>query len=363
MKIGIVTQSLLNNYGGILQNYALQKVLKDLGHEPITIDYVAHYSFRRFLIHNLKTIFYFLINSKNCNFISYFRKRKNIMSEFVSNYIITTNPVRKYSQKIIDDYNIETLIVGSDQVWRPQYNNDLEDMYFYFVKEKCISKIAYAASFGVDIWEYTKFQTLRCKRLIKRFDAVSVREDSGISLCQNFFDMNVEDVLDPTLLLSKEEYKKLCENIPKIEESFLLAYILDTNNYKNKLINDVSILKGIPIKKIHADNNATLSIPEWLSLIRDAEYVVTDSFHGMLFSVIFNKQFIVIANKERGLTRFTSFLKKFKLLNRLVFIEEYSTEINDISNIKIDYNNINSIKDLEKDKSVSFICNALKKHQ
>ena len=83
----------------------------------------------------------------------------------------------------------------------------------------------------------------------------------------------------------------------------------------------------------------------------------------MLFSVIFNKQFIVIANKERGLTRFTSFLKKFKLLNRLVFIEEYSTEINDISNIKIDYNNINSIKELEKDKSVSFICNALNKHQ
>ena len=105
MKIGIVTQPLLNNYGGLLQNYALQQVLKQLGHEPITIDYVAHFAFKKYIRYTLRTIILLCFCLKKRPFLSFFRTRNKYSSEFVSNHIITTCSVKNYSTSIIDKYN------------------------------------------------------------------------------------------------------------------------------------------------------------------------------------------------------------------------------------------------------------------
>ena len=318
MRVGIITQALLNNYGGILQNYALQQVLKRMEHDVITIDYVSHFSLKKYIIYTLKTFFLLFCNRRR-KFLSYFRKRNFYNQQFVNQYINTTYPTKRYSLKIIKDYNLDALVVGSDQVWRPEYNNDLYDMYLSFAcNREHLIRIAYAASFGLDKWNYTRKQTTQCTSLAKKFDAISVREFSGIELCKNNLDVHAVQVLDPTLLIGKEKYEELCKDVPVENTSFLAAYILDLNKEKEEFIYKIGKENNFPIKIFRADNNASFSIQEWLAVFRDAKYVITDSFHGTLFSIIFRKDFITIGNKKRGLSRFYSVLSDLHLKDRLV---------------------------------------------
>ncbi len=356
MKIGIVTQSLLNNYGGILQNYALQKVLKELGHEPITIDYVSRYSFKKYIIYTLKTFFIRLMcKKKSRGYVPFYRKRNTMMSDFVVSNVSVTKPVKKYTSRILDEYGIEGLIVGSDQVWRPEYNNDLFDMFFSFAKEKNILKISYAASFGIDFWNYTMGQTLKCKELIKDFKAISVRESSGIDLCKTKLNVDAVEVLDPTLLLPKEFYEKICCNIPRTKVPYLASYILDLDRDKKDLIYKIAEKKKVPVEIYGADLDAKLSIPEWLSMFRDAEFIVTDSFHGTLFSIIFRKNFITIGNKNRGLSRFNSILSKLGLQDRLISdVSDYSGYLN------IDWSKVEDLLDIAKSRSYDFLNSNIK---
>lgn len=329
MKIGIITQPLLNNYGGILQNFALQQILKKLGHEAITIEYVSHYRLKIWFNYTLKTIFLLFCGKKKWRkFIPYYRNRNSKIDFFVQLYINKTKPVKKYSSDIIYKNNIEGLIVGSDQVWRPEYNNDLYSMFLSFVNDKNILKFSYAASFGVEELSYTKSQVQKCRELLYKFNSISVREKSGIYICQKYFNINAVEVLDPTLLLPQEEYEKLCSNIPISETKFLASYILDINKEKKRTICQIGKEMNLPIKFFSADLNASQSIPEWIAIFRDAEFIITDSYHGTLFSIIFKKNFISIANANRGLSRFTSILSSLSLEDRL---------INDLSSSNIPY--------------------------
>lgn len=319
MKVGIITQPLLNNYGGILQNFALQHILKDLGHVPVTIEYVSHYRFKVWLIYTIKTIILSILGKKrNRKFVPYYRKRNPQIDAFVRSNISITKSVKRYTDELITENNIETLVVGSDQVWRPEYNNNLYDMYLAFAESSAIPKLAYAASFGVDKLLYSDMQINKCRELINKFKAVSVREKSGVRLCKKYFDINAIEVLDPTLLLAKEEYEKLCSDIPVSENSFLASYILDVDKEKEKVILQIGANMNLSVKFFSADLNANLSIPEWLSIFRDAKFIITDSYHGTLFSIIFQKDFLVIGNLKRGLARFKSILSTLSLDDRLV---------------------------------------------
>lgn len=316
MRIGIVTEKLAANYGGILQNWALQHVLKEMGHEPITIDYMEMTSYPMYVLSIIKTIFLFFIPSKRRRFHHYVKRetRKPLFDEFVQNNIIITLPCKRYTLRVLHENGIEALIVGSDQVWRPMYNKKLlPDMYLKFAKDFNGPKLSYAASFGVDNWEYSETQTKLCKKLIKRFTAVSVREESGCNLCKSFLDINATAVLDPTLLVSKEEYQKLCKHIPVDTSKYIGAYILNHNEQTDSIISEISKSLQIDnVKVFSADNASVLSIPEWIALFRDTEYVITDSFHGTVFSIIFEKQFRCIYNPTRGSSRFDDLLSKYE---------------------------------------------------
>lgn len=122
-------------------------------------------------------------------------------------------------------------MVGSDQVWRPKYNEGcLEEMFFRFAKDIKCPKLSYAASFGTDVWEFDDTQTKSCKELISKFDLVSVREPSGIVLCKDKLSVDAVQVLDPTLLLEKQDDLNLIEGTPRLcDKHFLAAYILDLN--------------------------------------------------------------------------------------------------------------------------------------
>lgn len=250
------------------------------------------------------------------------------------------------------DYKLDALVVGSDQVWNPLMGNiDIKDRYLQFAESSSIKRIAYAASFGVDKWEYTPEQTDAAKRLVRKFDAVSVREESGTALCRKWLNVEAEWVLDPTLLLHKENYEKLCEGIP-VCRNFLMAYILDADRAVSRYVESVAARCNLPVKYVYADAYMSLTIQEWLAMFRDASVVITNSFHGTVFSIIFNKQFLVLPNEKRGLARIQSLLSIFRLDERF----QRDMKINGgLCTEQIDWGKVDSILKREQNKSVNFL--------
>ena len=320
MKVGIVTQPLANNYGGILQNFALQQYLKKNGYSPMTIDFKdPPIRYSTYLYQCLKTCVAFFIPSRRHPFPRRdVNRRKDRNEAFVSKHICKTALVGKYDSRVIEEYGIEALVVGSDQVWRPAYNCYLEDMYLRFAAQADIPKISYAASFGVDHWEYTPEQTEACKALAAKFDAISVREGSGIDLCDKHLGVKAVEVIDPTLLLDREDYEKVCSDVPKQKKNVLAAYVLDLTKEKLDYLHELASAKQLEVQIFRADLNSTLTIEGWLAMFRDAEFVITDSFHGTVFSIIFNKPFLSFTNPVRGNSRFVNLLGKFGLTDRIV---------------------------------------------
>ena len=322
MKIGIVTQQLLNNYGGVLQNYALQCVLRKLGHTPLTIDYIRKMSRSRYIKLWLRALFYNLFHSTKRPLPQgrVVSPRHPHFADFVETHISRTKVVHKYTESLIADYGLEAVITGSDQVWRPRYNRGvLTNMFLDFVKnDSGVKKIAYAASFGVDSWEYKPNKAYKCRRLARELHAVSVREESGVTLCRAHLHVDAIEVLDPTLLLSSEEYQQILPPKSENRERYVAAYILDSTPEKIALIEQEAKRRGVPCRIFGAGKAVELSVAEWLTIFRDAEYIITDSFHGCVFSIIFRREFAAIINRNRGASRFLSLFGKFGLLDRVV---------------------------------------------
>ena len=317
MNISIVTQALLDNYGGLLQNFALQRVLKSMGHSPKTIDYrplTNFYSeFPRVFGSWLKTVYLFVFKGVRRDFARFRqpKKRNSIFDSFVTQWINVSAQISQYSYDLLKREMCDAVIVGSDQVWRPNMNLCIEDMYLKFAKNIPTRRIAYAASFGVDEWEYTEKQTKECSALAKKFKAISVREESGVGLCKNNLDVDATWVLDPTLLLQKDDYLKICEDVPAPSKTYLAAYVLNMDESIRKTCEQTAAEKGLELKVFSADAQASLSVPEWLAMFRDASFVITDSFHGTAFSIIFKKEFKCIYNESRGSARFDSLLNLY----------------------------------------------------
>lgn len=320
MRIAIITQPLRYNYGGILQNYALQLVLRRLGHDVTTIELPE--SERRSFSARIKEIIKNVLTAlsdKEGRLLHFYGEWSDTltlstnMRQFIKRHI----KEKKYqSYPISKEY--EAFVVGSDQVWRPMYSN-LDNAFLKFAEQWANKKrIAYAASFGTEEWEYTEEQTEKYKSLASLFDAISVREKSGIDICKKYLNVDATHVLDPTLLLTKEEYTlNLGLDSSNHNNTGLFYYFLDQNEYKRKLLVDIANQNGWNTYTVNSkveDTNAPLReriqppIEEWLQGFIDASFVVTDSFHGTVFSIIFNKPFLVIANPKRGLSRFNSLL-------------------------------------------------------
>lgn len=338
MKIAILTQPLHTNYGGNLQNFALQKVLKDMGHEPVTIDRHASIKPKAKLISTLKLgyfkrlVLHYLKGTPKPLWKSYFSSKKEQaylrqdITAFIDAYI--TKTPRLYSDKavqaIFKENNFDAVIVGSDQCWRPMYSPNIYTYYLDFLKDnKEIKKLAYAASFGTDEWEYTEEQTARCKKLIQQFDLVTVREKAAVNLVAEKLNKDAEFVLDPTLLLSKEDYIELFvgKNLP--DNKGIYTYILDDSDWKTQVVETAKETLGLPQfsnqHNKHTINSEKIpSIESWIKGFADADFVVTDSFHGTVFSIIFNKPFISLVNVSRGASRFESILGELELTERLL---------------------------------------------
>ncbi len=382
MKIAILTQPLFHNYGGLLQNYALQQVLKQCGHEPETIDWKRpKLPYVRLIISEVKTyLFHFLFPAKykKLQYVPSEQEQKIIRRNtdaFIKKYINKTPTVQTKDGFVLQANKsfYEAYVVGSDQCWRPSYNSFLPEMYLSFLKSDKIKRIAYGVSFGTDKWEYTLQQTKCCSELIKHFDVVSVRENSGVDLCKKYLGIDATVVLDPTLLLKKEDYIEIVKQINlKNSDGKLFYYILDPTPNKQSIVNNLAKCTSLKpftvlpkcqaevrtkedVKK-NIDDCIYPEVEKWLKAYEDAEMTIVDSYHGMVFSIIYNKPFWVIGNKERGETRFTSLLELLNLKDRLVY-EEDSLEIK--YDKEIDWGSVNkTIEELRK-FSISILSDSL----
>jgi len=208
---------------------------------------------------------------------------------------------------------MDAIIVGSDQVWRPMCNVPqvwLYEMFLDSVYDLEFPKIAYAASFGSEEWEYDDEQTNRCAKLVQAFRAVSMREDSGVRLCNDYLRCNALHVLDPTMLLKGEDYNALIDRPSVFNHPTLFAYLLDSSTEKIAQIKQIAAAKQLDIylKGANDDIMRDDSIEQWLNWIKSAKYVVTDSFHGAVFSILFHRPFNVYLDSWRGSARFNTLL-------------------------------------------------------
>ena len=374
MRIGVLTLPLHNNFGGILQAYALQKVLKYFGHNVVLIDKSRYVSlgpwYKKYPIYIKRSINKFIFGK---NIIVKADVEQNRVPKTIAKYtepFIEKNIRRVYTKDFsnIREKDFDVLIVGSDQIWRPKYfYSKIEDAYLDFAKEWKTKRITYAASFGTEEWEYTEEQTNNCATLLKKFNAVSVRESSAVQLCNDNFGVKAEHVLDPTMLLCKEDYIKLFKDYNTAQsDGNLFCYILDEGEEKKSIIDCIAKEKGLKpfyVNSRYEELDASLEeriqqpVEKWLHAFYDAEFIITDSFHACVFSIIFNKPFIVYGNKERGLARFKSLLSIFGLEERIVSTKEES--IKAISE-PIDWERVNEVHRQWKEKSMSFLNNNLK---
>lgn len=359
MKIALLNLPVDNNYGGHLQRFALITYLHKLGYQVTHINLISRaylpwykkpYSYtKRFILKYFfnKNIPIFLEkevckqNDVNCK----------LFNLFYDKYIPHTIPVYNIKDiKKICRGNFNAYIVGSDQVWRKSMTSQIGiDNYFLkFVEKENVKRIAYAVSLGVEENEFTDKDLKKLSHLYRKFNFVSVREINAVDvILQNkWFNPKPVLTIDPTLLLSKEDYVCLIENGRTVSQTInkIYCYILDYDKQIDDKIRLISFKKQLTYL-IHGLNTTdSVSIEQWLRNIKDAQMIVTDSYHGVVFSIIFNKSFMFLGNNKRGNARIESL---FSLLN-----------INKKDTLNIDWDNIRNIIH-NKVNEISYIWNLL----
>jgi len=374
MKIAIISLPLSYNYGGYLQCYALMETLRKLGHEVYYLqrENKIRKNSLKTTLDLIKNIFEYI----GLGFIVYtfeqqtntglYYKTKHFRS-FTQKYIKKISPVLRSTEDIqiyCKKHHIQAYITGSDQIWRGSYSRSVNDAFLGFAPKDAI-KIAYAPSFGSDIWEFTKEQTEFIENQLNTFKAISVREKDGIKLLGKNIKLNIAPivVLDPTLLLPKEHYLNIAKQVPY--RKGVLTYILNNNEKKAHIISEFCQKRNLQSYSVinPKTNSNTIKgaqgypIEDWIAGFRDANFVMTDSFHAIVFSIIFNKPFWVFENEVRGNSRLKNILQLFECNDRFISTQE---NLNTIDwERPIDWNRINHIKDLLTKKSLDFLKDAL----
>lgn len=362
MKIGILTLPLGSNVGGVLQAFALQKYLMSLGYEVVILDRrrnddkitMSLHGVAHFILGHVYTYFKLLRYHKIYS-----------LNKFIKDYMICSPRLYDSRQlsKYIKNKSIDYLIVGSDQVWRkwnhdPGFTNIREYFFDFLIENANVEKIAYAVSFGTEEWDVGS-DLESCRKSAQLFKAISVREKSGVEICKNSLGLNAIQVLDPTMLLKKEVYQKVMRHHQTaIDKNFIFCYFLDKFNTENIDILKLEEFSGCTSYDYKEKNRHGLDATLWLNMLYNSKFVITDSFHGCVFSILFNKPFVALGNKLRGQARFESLLSTFNLLDRLISGEQ-PEQIKSVLEKDINWSEVNDILESWRRKSFNFIINSL----
>lgn len=336
IKIGTLTFHWATNYGAVIQAYALQKCLIKLGYETEIINYVPK---RPVLINSFVAL-------KNRD-RKFFHKEHNI-SSFRRKYLRLSGHKLGSSKKLKKYSDVYShIVVGSDQIWNYSFTMGAEGgctlSYFLNFAGNQTKKISYAASFGMDSASDDYIKVV--EPWIKDFDSISVRENTGVKIAEQL-GVDADIVCDPTLLLRKEDYELLLPS-PNVTNNYIYSYIL--HGRENDVVGITkAIQSSYPDSKIIAENGE--GIIEWLANIRNAKYVITNSFHGMMFSLIFNTPFIVVPVKGSKMNdRIYTVLGLVGLTDRIVE-DEYS-----IPTAEIDWSIVNTKLESSRREGISYL--------
>ncbi len=361
MKIGILTVPFNNNYGGFLQAFALKKVLQDMGHEEVFINRRRNKSANYKVI--IKSI---LVKLGICK--DRLKEISKYTEQFQKEYLYPYTVAYYTSQELKKclDYKFDFVIVGSDQVWRYKSAGDsIDDFFCNFLEGTRIPHFSYAASMGTDELEYPQNKIEICSQLLKGFKAVSVREQSAKDILNTYFDIkDVQVLIDPTLLLDKQVYIDLFKNkYDKPQKSYVFTYVLDEKEEFREAIEGFATKRGLDTVNLKAQTGNLKEIKviepveKWLSALYYADCVVTDSFHGVVFSIIFNKPFVVYGNMRTGISRLDYLLGLLGIRERLM---SSCNELSSLLETSIDWETLNKRIDEKREYSFSFLKSALK---
>lgn len=378
MKIGIITIVRVFNYGAELQAYALQKKLELMGYNVEIIDYLFYkhkkhkatrlskpwinIGFER----KVKELLYPLIYSLK-TFTR--RKQQKILRDKFESFHKKNTRFSKVQYSRLDelysahsDYDI--FIVGSDQVWNPWSNTSLDPYFLTFAPEGK-RRISYASSFGVS--ELPEQAIDKYKVRLNGLDEISVRESSAVELVKKLTGRIAEHVVDPTMLLTRSEWKQVAVK-PPMDEPYILLYNVTKSDYAAKFANELSNKKNWKIVSIRPtavseDKNAEVLYihdagpAEFLGWFIQASLVITNSFHGTAFSVNFNRPFFTVLPKTKSNTsRQKSLLSLLKLDSRLLTEDDAFPDSRDID---IDFMEANRILKQQRNKSLDFLIKSI----
>lgn len=340
MRVGLLTLPLDTNYGGILQLAALYRFLTDSGMDAVHLRKRP----RRPLWYIAAAEVLRRVPGQNIMNVRATGKARAVHRAFISRFIPAATSGLQVSsdfRRALREHRIDAVVVGSDQVWRLEYHSDNEPLIYFldFAHDPAMRRISYAASFGRDHWAYPDLRDEVTQHLA-RFHAVSVREASGVEICRASLGRgDAAVVLDPTMLVDRSFYDEAMAAVPPYQGRQLVTYVLDGSAKVTAAVDAVTAALGAGLDRFSlkvGPADRLIDIPQWLRAIHDAEFVITDSFHGTVFSILFHKRFVVVPNVERGLDRFTSLLDQLGLGHRMI-TDGSSRVISELVSDPIDY--------------------------
>ena len=347
MRVGILTFHTAHNYGAMLQTFALKRTCEKLGYKTNVIDYNPNYIRDQY---------------------QYFKPKKNIKSNLLIMMNLRGNILKNkrferfknqyFDKKPFNEGSYDAILYGSDQIWNPNIANGFDPVFFGKHDIRTRKNVAYAASVGKSNFDESESCTF--KRLVENFDAVSVREESSAKWLQSLVGQPIEVVLDPTLLTCREDWRDVMVH-PRHSGKYILIYEVSPFPETFTVAKALSEKTGIPIvrilytrTKLHYGYKTlnNLGPREFLGWIHDAEYVVTSSFHGTAFSLLFEKNFYTIPHHSYA-SRMVDLLNKLDLSDRLV--QTFPKSI-----LNIDYKKVGEKLLKEQEKSLAYITKSIR---
>lgn len=363
------------NYGGILQAWALQQTLRSAG-IPSLVGGVNR-GMATALRQTLKRA-----TARLAARASGGRALSQANADRLVSVEVTA-PILRFARRRIDTVGVfgganrlmharadrfSGYVVGSDQVWRPEYADTLDYMLDFLTGQGGVTRVAYAASFGVDDPQFDSKTADRAGRLLEQFDAISVREDSGVEFVSRRWGLQSERMIDPTMLLTPSAYRALA--MPQSQLSgnsspSIASYLLDTSPGKLDILREIEKTVGLSASNLMPPRASTYSqyarnedsyrypsVEQWLTAIAKAKFLVTDSFHGCVFAILFNVPFAVIPNASRGTARFETLLRIFGLEDRML-ADPRAAE--GIASSPIDWQRVNAAISAERRRARAFL--------
>lgn len=366
MNTGILTYHRAHNYGAVLQAYASMIALHRLGHSAEMIDYTPESiskAYRLFFLrHYRSNTPKNIIKTLAINALTFRRRavRRRGFNQFINKNMVMSE--KNFGSKFPNPpKGYEAVYIGSDQVWKERIAAEGYKYYWGdFIKVKGQRVIAYAPSMEVE--KLSEEQKLYCKKHLENFDSLSVREKELLELLQPLTDKQIELVADPTLLLDTQDYDRITQNV-KIDQDYILLYQVGSFPIAREVAEEISEITGFKIVEIMSSVNLRkqkdrldcASPSEFLGLIKNAKFIVTTSFHGTVFSAIFQKPFYSVGID--GLTtRLSTLLYSLGIGQRLI------TKVDEIDSSRlyeIDYEIVNTNREIIRKKSLEYLNRSL----